>query len=136
MNLITVFSFFLQACSGSEPTRNDIIGVWKSSDGGVFVFNDDGTFTEKYFPAGFVLLPKNEYADVRFDGSGNWLLRRGNSNWEIYIDFQHVSDKRCSTAFPLLIAGANGILDNKPPWYLFVWKEEEGGDRYKFNKSN
>jgi hypothetical protein len=27
-----------------------------------------------------------------------------------------------------------GILDNNPSWYLFVWKEEEGGERYKFSK--
>ena len=134
MGLVAIFSLLLQACGGNEPTRKDIIGSWKSSVGAMFVFNEDGTFTEKLFPAEFVLLPRNEYKNVRFDGSGKWLLRKGSSNWEVYIDFEQVSDKRCSSAFPLLITGENRVLDNKPPWYLFVWKEEEGGERYKFIK--
>jgi hypothetical protein len=134
MNLVAIISLLLQACGGKEPLRSDIIGTWKGSDGAMFVFNEDGTFTEKSFPAEFVLLPKNKYKNVIFDGSGKWLIRKGSSNWEVYVDFKQVSDKKCSSAFPLLIAGENGALDNKPPWYLFVWKEEEGGERYKYLK--
>jgi hypothetical protein len=134
INLVAIFSLLFQACGGKDPALSDIIGRWQSSDGAMFVFNKDGTFREKSFLAEFVLLPKNEYKNVRFDGTGTWLFRKGSSNWEVYIDFKEVSNKKCSSAFPLLIAKENGILENKPPWYLFVWKEEEGGERYKFIK--
>ena len=66
--------------------------------------------------------------------TGKWLLIKGSSNCEVYLDFEHVSDKKCSSAFPLLIAGENGVLDNKPPWYFFVLKGEEGSEKYKFLK--
>jgi hypothetical protein len=134
LNLMIISSIFFQSCNGKDPIQNDIVGIWHSPDGCVLDFRKNGTFAVTYFPAEFVLLPKNEYKKLRFDGTGTWLLRSVNSNWEVYLDFKQVSDKRCSSAFPLLIAGEKGIWENKPPWYLFVWKEEEGGERYTFTK--
>ena len=134
LNVVAIFSLLLQACGGKEPTKQDVIGTWKSIDGAIFILKKDGTFTEKSFPIEFVFQLQPGFKDVRFDGSGKWELKKENSYWEVYLDFEQVSNEKCRSAFPLLISGENGILENKPPWYLFVWKGEEGGDRYKFIK--
>ncbi|MGN6713894.1 hypothetical protein [Anaerocolumna jejuensis] len=135
---VLMLPIIFQACNSNsqvkDPKQIDVVGTWENPDGAMFIFKEDGTFSGTSFPAEFVLLPRDEYKNVRFDGNGKWALRKGNTNWEVFIDFKQVSDKRCSSAFPLLIAGESGILENKPPWYLFVWKEGEGGERYEFLK--
>jgi hypothetical protein len=55
-------------------------------------------------------------------------------NMEVYLDFNKVSVNKNGCAFPLLIARSSDKSENKSPWYLFVWKEEEGGERYEFLK--
>jgi hypothetical protein len=45
-----------------------------------------------------------------------------------------MNDKEVHGFYSVLISGEKGVAENKPPWYLFVWKDEEGGDRYKFIK--
>ena len=134
MGLVAIFSSLLQACGGKEPTRSDIIGRWESAGNAEFIFNRNGTFTGKLVPSEFGFMPSDSLQNVKFNGNGKWELRKGSSHWEVYVDFDKVSVNKNGCAFPLLIAGENGVLDNKPPWYLFVWKEEEGGERYKFIK--
>jgi hypothetical protein len=134
IKLFTILSFLLQACSSKKPIQDDIVGRWKTSDGAGFQFNKDGSFTAKSFPAEAVFHLDSQFTNVKFDGSGKWMLGKGDGQWEVYLDFQQVSNNKCKSSFPLLIAGKKGVLDNKPPWYLFVWKEEEGGDRYEFAK--
>lgn len=134
--VLILVGMFFQGCNSQSPIENDILGNWEGQDGSVFVFKADGTFSSSSLPAQLVLLPKDQYVNQRFDGTGKWLLRKGSTNWEVYINFKQVSDKKYKSAFPLLVAGENGLLDNKPPWYLFIWKEEEGEDRYKFTKTN
>ena len=130
-----IVSIFFQGCNNNKiPYPSDFIGVWKSVDKTEFTFRKDGTFNLTFFPVDLVLLPKSNYANQRFNGSGTWVLRKGKVNWEIYLDFTQVSDKKYSSAFPLLIGGGSGILENNPPWYIFLWKEEEGGERIKYFK--
>jgi hypothetical protein len=134
IKLFIMLSFLLQGCEGQKPAREDIVGKWKSPDGAVFEFDKDGSFIAKSFPAEVVFHLDRQFTNIRFDGSGKWVLRKGDTHWEIYLDFQQVSNKECKSVFPLLISGENGTLENKPPWYLFVWKGEEGGERYIFKK--
>jgi len=133
IKLIAMLSILLQACGGKEPTQNDVVGKWKSANGAEFVFNEDGTFTAKQIPTEFGYMPSDSLQNMKFDGSGKWKFKKENAYWEAYVDFDTVNVNKTCT-FPLLIAGENGVLDNKPPWYLFVWKGEEGGERYKFSK--
>ncbi len=133
INVIVILSFLLQACGGQLPTQKDVPGKWESAKGSEFIFNENGTFTAKSIPTEFGFLPSDSLQNIKFDGVGKWEFRKGNSDWEVSVDFDKTSvDKTCT--FPLLIAGEKGILDNKPPWYLFVWKGEEGGERYSFRK--
>jgi hypothetical protein len=132
----TVLLIFFQSCNGNqmnEPTRTDFLGTWKSADQAKLVFNNDGTFMGELIPATLGFFPADSFVNVKFSGSGKWALRKGNSNWEVNLDFDKVSGvNKSGCSFPLLIAGKNGVLENKKPWYLFAWKEEEGGERYSF----
>lgn len=134
MNLIAIFSLLMQACGGKELSQNDIIGKWESVEKSELVFNQDGTFTGKSIPVKFGFMPSDSLTSDKFSGSGKWLLKEASPNWEVELDFDKVTVNKNGCSFPILIAGENGILDNKPPWYLFLWKEEEGGERYKFVK--
>jgi len=134
--LMVIVSLFLQASCGREPVCNDIIGIWKNPDGAEFIFDKNGAFSGKKIPSQFGFMPIDSLKNKNFNGSGKWTLKKGSANWEVYVEFDKVSVNKNGCAFPLLLAGENGILANKPPWYLFVWKEEEGGERYKFAKQN
>jgi hypothetical protein len=68
------------ASNSKAPAKVHVIGICKSNDGAIFEFNGDGTFTEKSFPEELVLLPIQEFKDVKFDGSGDWLLRKNESD--------------------------------------------------------
>lgn len=135
IKLIVILSFLLQACESRKFTNIDIVGIWKNTDGSELIFNEDETFTAKSFPAEHVLLPTQDYLNVRFDGSGKWELKKDKSFWIVNLDFKRVSNSKCFSSFAMIIGGEKGILDNQPPWYLFVHKGEEGGERYKYFKS-
>jgi hypothetical protein len=131
INLLAMLSFLLLACGGQEPSQNDVVGKWESPDGAEFIFNKDGTFTAKQIPTEFGYMPSDSLQNMKFNGSGKWEFKKENSYWKTYVDFDKVNVNKTCT-FPLLISGESGVLENKPPWYLFVWKGEEGGERYKF----
>jgi hypothetical protein len=133
INLIAMLCFLLQACGDKEPTKDDVVGTWKNPDGAEFVFNKDGTFRAQQIPTGLGYMASDSLQNRKFDGSGKWEFKKENSYWEAYVDFEKANVNKTCT-FPLLIAGENGVLETKPPWYLFVWKGEEGGERYKFSK--
>jgi hypothetical protein len=130
----SIISIFFQACSGKAPQHKDIVGTWVNPDGAMVVLVDNGEFSSKSVPAEYVLLPKDSFRNQRFDGSGKWTLRKGQAQWEVYLDFNRFSDQKYGCSFPLLVAGENGVLENNPPWHLFLWKEEEGGERYEFKR--
>ena len=135
MVLVTLASIFSLACSNKQPTENEILGTWRSPENAELIFKGDGTFAGNLIPAEFGFFPADSFRNVKFSGSGKWTMRKGSTHWEVYLDFDKVNVNKNGCAFPLLIAGENGILENKPPWYLFVWKgEEEGGEKYKFLK--
>ncbi len=126
----------LQACGGYSkgPTQNDIIGSWRNPDGAEFVFNTDGTFSGKRIPTKLGFMTTDSLKNKKFNGSGKWVLRKGSTHWEVNVDFDKVDNGKNGCVFPLLISRENEVLENQPPWYLFIWEEEEGGERYKFSK--
>jgi hypothetical protein len=135
----TILALFFNSCNSNSQEKKisqiDVIGTWRSSEKAELIFKNNGVFIGSQIPAEFGFFPADSFANIKFSGSGKWELKKGASHWEIMLDFTKVTgvDKNgCS--FPLLIAGENGILENKPPWYLFAWMEEEGGERYKFFK--
>ena len=134
ITLAAIISIFFQACSGKDPKHNDIIGTWVSSDKEKLVFNNGGTFIGDSIPTRFGFMANDSIAQPKFNGSGNWELRKGQAQWEVYLDFNKASVGKNGCAFPVLISGSNGAFENSPPWHLFLWQEEEGGQRYEFKK--
>lgn len=124
-------SILFQSCHSQmkEPNQDDFSGTWKSAENAELIFAHDGTFTGKLIPGELGFFPADSFKNVKFSGSGKWGLKKGSVNWEINLDFDKVSvPNKNGCEFPLLIANKNGT------WYLFAWKEEEGGERYSFIK--
>jgi len=129
-----VVSIFLQGCMGKEPAKNDIVGTWISFEKAELILHKDGILTGNNIPVRFGFIPHDTLKNKRFSGSGKWTMRKGSNYREVLLEFSEVNLNNNGCSFPVFIAGENGLLDNKPPWYLFVWAEEEGEDRYKFIK--
>ena len=129
-----ILLIFFQSCSGKAPVREDVLGAWMSSDSAVLVLNKDGTFTGDSIPTRFGFIAIDSITQRKFSGSGNWTFRKGQAQWEVYLDFNQATVGKNGCAFPVLIAGENGVLENEPPWYLFLWEGEEGGQTYGFKR--
>ena len=133
---LATLTVFFQACSGKEPQHNEVVGTWTNPDGATVVLTDNGEFTAKSFPAEYVLLPKDSFRNQKFDGRGKWTLRKGQAQWEVYLDFNRFSDQKYACSFPLLVAGKKGVLENEPPWYFFYGKERKEAKDIRLTKSN
>lgn len=131
--LSLILMFLFQGCTGKEPAKEEIIGTWVASDGGQFQFNEDGTFTGKSLPVDLLWLP--DYKGQELNGNGTWKIQKGQGRWEIYLGFDRTTIDNLRDGFGtrLYISG-EGLLENNPPWKLFLWKGEEGGERYTFTK--
>lgn len=136
INLIAIFSVLLQACGGNGPTPNDILGTWITRDGAILQMNSDSTFVGKLLLAQYFTFftSKTEVEGKRVYGKGRWKLEEGQGFAEIKLHFTNMNNEEMNGFYSVLVSGEKGALDNKPPWYLFLWKDEEGGDRYKFVK--
>lgn len=132
ISIITILLF--QGCSKTIPTENDIVGKWVNSDNAKLEFNADGTFDGESLPGEKIFFPSEEFKNKRFNGNGKWTLKEGQGWWEITLNFKQVSTRKDGFHTKILISGSGGFLENNPPWYLFVWEGEEGGQRYKFSK--
>jgi len=140
MIVVAMLSILFQACNNDNEVKDtmqiDIVGSWKSSDGAMLIINKDSTFTGKSLPAEFFsfFTSKQEVQGKKVEGSGKWKIEKGQGFKKVKLDFRKMNNENIYGNYSVLIAGKNGILENKPPWYLFVWKEEEGGERYEFLK--
>jgi len=131
---ISFFSFI--SCSGPNPARQEMVGRWVGNSGTEVNINGDGTFRGKHFPfKKFIAFIKpQDSLQTEFDGEGRWDIAKNGSYWEVTLKFDKTSPPGYLLNYPLLVGGENGVLANKPPWYLYYWVEEEGGERYKFLK--
>ena len=125
-----------QGCTGKGPRRNDVLGTWVSNDGASFVFKEDGTFTGNSLPATYYTFhtSKEKVDGKKVNGSGIWEVENDQNVKEVKLHFTKMDDVDINGFYSINMAGSNGISGNKPPWYLFEWKDEEGGERYKFVK--
>lgn len=123
----------LQSC-GYRPTAAEISGIWIGEKNAELDLRPDGTFTAKGIPAALIC----GYGTTRkiFQGKGAWKIEEDQGSWQVSIEENQDSlmGERSIGSYSVLISGTNGILENKPPWYLFEWVGEEGGPRYEFSK--
>lgn len=136
ISLSAILPILFQSCSNKNPTTADVIGTWANADGATLELHKDGTFTGKSLPAVYFTFftSKKDVEGKKVNGSGNWRIENGQGFEEVKLDFKKMNDTAVYGFYSVMISGAGGSLENKPPWYLFVWKEEEGGQRYTFDK--
>lgn len=142
-----LLSLLPQSCSDPEPKREDFIGVWKSDDGAVIELRIDGVYSAKQINY-YNYDSEKEYENRRLDFTGRWeivneekklrLKLQSNATFKDFginrtytVDGQVYSHK---IGLTFDIAG-QGLLEDKPPWHLFVWiGDPDNVDKYKFEK--
>ena len=131
--LFVCLALCLSSCTNKGPSNEEICGIWKNKEAGSFTFKKDHTFSGINLKSGiFLFQPQNP--SKSFSGEGTWKLQKGDASWEIELYFSSYSDGNDKILYHLPVSGEKGILENQPPWYLFVWKDEEGGERIIFDK--
>lgn len=132
------FATFAISCNSNSQTvkLGDIVGKWKDDSSLAKVdFFSNGTCVVTDIPADYFFFPPEDFKNKIFSGKGNWSLKKGNHFGEILINLNSVSDiDKNGVSFSLHVAGRNGLFDNKPPWYIFMWEDDEGGNRIKFDR--
>ncbi len=128
----------LYNCGGSQPKRNDIIGIWKSSDNSYIELNENGTCLLKgidyYKISSF---PKNK--NRKLDVGGTWQFTENaesgiidNLDSGIIIEYSLPEGIKGEILF--YISG-KGIKGNNPPWHLFIWDgDPDEMQKYEFIK--
>ncbi len=124
----------LLGCTGEVPDSYDIIGTWVANNGAVFQFDKEGAFSTKNLPGDKMFQYVEQYKEMRFNETGNWKIGEDQERKVIFINFDKSDNLPKGYSTQILISGSKGILENKPPWYLFLWEGEEGGSRYIFSK--
>jgi hypothetical protein len=136
IGLTAILPIFFQSCSNKKATTVDVIGTWANADGATLELHKDGTFAGKSLPAVYFTFftSKKDVEGKKVNGSGNWRIEGGQGFDEVKLDFKKMNGTAVNGFYSVMISGTGGPLENKPPWSLFAWKEEEGGQRYTFEK--
>lgn len=133
--IIALFMPLLIGCfSDSPPTKSELVGKWKGSDCTYLILEENGTFTAKGLSKETATSFSISSANSVFSGSGNWKIQMGQGFWEVRLDFKEINRDFHNNGFYTLLVSGNNKLENKSPWYLFVWADEEGGPRNKLIK--
>lgn len=138
---ILITSVILYSCGNPEPMRTDFIGTWKSSDGAIIKLykNDECEISNLNY--------KNIYS---FDNTPSILNCKGiwkfiNVNDEPVVDITYEKGGNYKykgqirpniSGFHLSISG-QGLLENQPPWKLFVFiGDPDNMNKYEFIKNH
>lgn len=130
---ITVMVLF-SGCKAENPTVESIIGSWVAKDGALIELIKDGTFSTENLTGDKIFPYENEYKGVVFNEKGTWKIGNDQGTWVVHLFFKKSDALPKGYATQILVSGSKGIMENQPPWYLFLWEGEEGGSRYKFSK--
>ena len=132
LNIVLIIIFL--GCTGNKPQRDDIIGTWIANDSASFQFNEDGTFVTRNLSGRIMFPMEDKYEKERFNETGTWEIEKWQGQWVVDLGFNRSGILTKGYATRILISG-EGIYENRPLWYLFLWEGEEGGSRYKFARS-
>jgi hypothetical protein len=113
------------ACSKSNLTAADIIGIWKHSEAEI-QFSGDGRFVARNIPR-FLLFGPSE-AEAAVSGQGKWQIVADAAGSDVKLSFNKIDEKDDTFVLPIHTSGSGKSAA------LFFWKEKEGGERFKFLK--
>ncbi len=145
--LVVLLSIVLNGCSMNFK-KEDFIGTWKSGDGAVIELKKDGSYIAKQINYNNIY-PNEKLKKKRFDITGNWeiinnskqenrLKLSSNATFSDYgiIDTYTIDGmvRSHKVGLNFEISG-EGIFENNPPYYLFVWiGDPDDMNKYKFAK--
>jgi hypothetical protein len=111
---------------GANPTSRDVVGTWINADGATLTIEENGQFTARSLPQ--TIFWRRDQPGPAFDGKGTWKLHEGSPYLEVKLGFDELWGKPASREITVLVSGSGGST------YLYMWEEEEGGNRYKLVK--
>jgi len=128
-------------CKGRKPTMQELTGKWVHDDSTMIQLNANGTFIARSLPTEQLLsvFAKDTCLKI-FDGQGTWQIKESRSSWDqlpwsLLLSFVKSTNSNNKFEARIIISGSN-FIENKPPWKsIFIWNEEEGGERYEFTRS-
>ena len=123
----------LAGCKFSEPKPEDLHGYWLGNDGEVFELNSDGLFVSQNLKGEYFFFNSIEFTGKKLSGQGFWKLVDSDGIWKVKLEYEKSAELPKGYATSIYVGG-NGVLGNTPPWNLFVWENEEGGDRIILKK--
>jgi hypothetical protein len=136
-----------QNCSNPELRREDFVGTWKSNDGAVIELREDGSYSAKRINY-YNYFSEVKYENKRFDFDGRWKildhkklkqleLQSDVTFKDLGINSTYMIDGRVyshNIGITFEISG-QGLLEDTPPWYLFVWiGDPDSVNKYRFEK--
>jgi len=126
MGILSIFSFGLGGCFSEQiPTKNDIVGVWKSQYGETLTINNDSSFIADNLKTESLY---RKASKEKINGQGNWEIVKKKDVWILHLSFSiYVKDgikNDRGQGFPLYIRG-DGFLGNKLPWRIHSWDEDD-----------
>lgn len=128
----------VRAKSADSPTEKDIIGTWRNGSSAQLIFEDNGRFSGQALSAIFLFghtsFSDNKNNPILFDGSGIWELEKAPDGWDIRARFTSNSiPSKVGYTLPIFVSKGRTFESNDPV-SIFLWKGEEGDERYEFIK--
>jgi hypothetical protein len=133
-NLVICLLSILTACSSRDPNINDFSGEWRNPSGAVIIIKRDGTFYGSRLPT--KLLMFTDTSGIALTGNGRWELLKEQTRWILRINFDTTNISTYPDGFGSLFEiSGHGILERRPPFYLYLWEGEEGAsNRFSFKR--
>ncbi|WP_439580836.1 hypothetical protein [Dyadobacter bucti] len=127
--------FIMMGCTSTDPVKEDFEGTWSNASGATLQIFQDGTFCGKDLPTR--LLSTFDTSRTRLSGQGEWRLIEDQSRWILKLGFDSTNTRGNYSFGTTLEISGSGILENRRPFYLFLWEGEEGASyRFSFSKKN
>jgi hypothetical protein len=132
------FLLFLFGCKEPKFENSDFVGTWKSDDGAIIVFNQDGSCILKDLNYSIISIANNP--NEKLNSIGNWKVISGVENGitggistGVEVSYK-LMDREGQGGINFYISG-QGFSENALPWDLFIWKgDPDEMEKYKFVK--
>lgn len=134
--ILIFLTTLFQGCVGTDPKNEDMVDVWVSSAGAMLTIRNDGSFVGEALPAEYFSYPLfgSAKSGKKLSGSGKWKLGKDQGRWVVWLHFEERNGRKEGAVYLVLVGGHSGIAGNYPPWYLYDWVGEEGGERYVYER--
>jgi hypothetical protein len=126
----------LTGCLGHIPTMQDMVGIWKSEDGGILILKADSSFVMENVKTPVFGNQKGQTVH----GKGIWFLTKNQGRIDIKIRCKSYSIDKIETLRgynSFFSIEGSGLIGNKPTWKIYtniVWYEHDEKDYTVFKK--